>query len=139
MISQSGVEMTISKWKKLYHGTSAPDFERFATYQYFTDNPKEAEGFAKGIHLGGKTGGIPRIIEVEYPMMKIKDIDRLITDGIMVKGLTDDEVISREIKGAIKEGFDTLRFTHPANYEEDFYVYVPLFTSKIRMIKVIKL
>jgi len=124
-----------AKVKTLYHGTSAPEFKEFKGTTYLTDDPLEAKGFAEGIHLGGGKGGKTRVLEVSAPMKRIKNIDEEMINGIMDEGLTDNEIIAREMLKAKEEGYDTLSFTHPSTYNEgEFTVYVPIENSSVKIL-----
>ena len=116
---------------KLYHGTSAKEFDQFSGINYFTKDPKEAQGFAQGVHLGGGKGGTIRIIEATHPMKNVKNIDDVVSEALIEGNL--DETIAKELKIAQKEGYDTLSFTHPSNYTDgEFTAYVPVNNSLIK-------
>lgn len=110
---------------KLYHGTSAKDFSKFEGITYLTSDPKEAQGFADSLHLGGGSGGENRVLNVSHSFKKVKDIDEVVQKAI------DDgdfeSVIKREIVDAKKQGYDALSFSHPSTYSDgEFTAYVPV-------------
>ena len=124
-------EFVKAQGETLYHGTQAPDFDQFSGINYFTKDAKEAAGFAEGLHLVGKRGGTPRVIEGVYPMKKVKDVDDAISEALM-DGDVDLE-IANQIKIAQKEGYDTISFTHPSNYTDgEFTAYVPVDSSVVK-------
>jgi hypothetical protein len=115
----------------LYHGTQAPEFSQFEGITYFTKDKKEALGFAEGKHLGGKTGGKVRAIDVVSNLKNKKNVDEFIIDDLMEGNI--DEAIKRELDIAKKEGFDSISFTHPSNYHDgEFEAIVPVDSSQIK-------
>ena len=128
---KSAEEFVKGQGEPLYHGTSAKEFDKFSGINYFTKDAKEAEGFARGVHLGGATGGKTRVIETRYPMKKVKNIDDVVQDALM-NGDIDVE-IAKQLKIAQKEGYDTLSFTHPSSYTNgEFRAYVPIDNQSIK-------
>jgi hypothetical protein len=124
----------VNQGSVLYHGTSAPEFSSFKGITYLTKDPKEAQGFAEGVHLGGGTGGKARVMEVSAPLGKVKDIDDIILEDIFDKGMTDNEIVLRELGIAKTEGYDAISFTHPSNYTDgEFTAYVPVDNANIKI------
>lgn len=118
----------------LYHGTGAPAFEHFKGITYLTTDPKEASGFAQGVHLGGSTGGETRVMEIRAPLKKIKNIDTEIETGMFDDGKTDSEIIKEELPKAKAEGYDAVSFTHPSNYTDgDFTTFVPVDNAVLKI------
>ena len=121
----------------LHHGTSAAEFDKFSGLTYLTSDPKEAQGFSKGVHLGGGKGGKERVIDVAVKLKKTKAIDELIMDDLMEGDI--DEGIEREVAAAKKEGYDSVSFSHPSTYSDgDFQAVIPFDNNNIKTTKELK-
>lgn len=121
------VSAALSDRKRWYHGTSAPEFPRFRPGEaYLTDDPAEAMGFAEGGHLGGSTGGEPRVLEVSLapggPVMDADDeVSRIVMDEHPELDDIDDLMARHRAEGA-----RYVDFTHPGFAGGDIRVRVSL-------------
>ena len=125
----------------LFHGTSAPEFEKFGTnLAYLTKDAGEAKAFAENPILGGGRGtGVARVLEVAAPEGKIKNIDDVVQAAIE-NGDNLDEVIAKEATDAKKAGYDYLSFNHPSSVgDKDFEAIVAIDPSKLSVSDVNKL
>lgn len=114
----------------LFHGTSAPDDIEYLDGDsdgvvYLTDDYKEAEGYAKGVHFGGgKNEGTQRVLDVSTTggkMLSVDDeINKLVEDG--------EDDFSPVFEKARQQGASFVFFSHPSNYDEnkEQRVYVAL-------------
>lgn len=104
----------------LFHGTSASNETEYLKGDkdgvvYLTDDYKEAVGYAKGIHLGGSSGGDARVLYLSVASGKTVDVDSE-TQEEVVEGTGDFGPI---FKKARKAGADFATYTHPSNVYED--------------------
>jgi len=128
----------MAKRKSMYHGTSSKPFGSFSgDVVYLSTDPQEARAFAMNPILGGGRGeGSPRILEVDVPKGKVKNIDKIVQEAVMEDGDLD-EVISEQSKIARREGFDYLTFSHPSTLrgDRDFEATIAINPSKIKIKK----
>lgn len=104
----------------LFHGTSVSnDIEYLKGDKdgvvYLTNDYKEAVGYAKGIHLGGSSGGDPRVLYVDVSSGKMIDIDEEIQEEVS-EGTGDFGPIFDKAR---KAGADFAKYTHPSNAYPD--------------------
>ncbi len=125
----------------LYHGTSAPDFNKFGTnLVYLAQNADEAKAFAENPIMGGGRGsGIARILDVKAPKGKIKDIDEAVQAAIN-DGEDLDAVIAKQAADAKKAGYNYLSFNHPSAVGDgDFKAIVSINPGELSIARVEKL
>lgn len=125
----------------LYHGTSAPDFNKFGTdLVYLAQNADEARAFAENpIIGGGKGAGIARVLDIKAPKGKIKDIDEVVQAAIN-DGDDLDEVIAKQAAEAKKAGYNYLSFNHPSAVGDgDFKAIVSINPGELSIARVQKL
>lgn len=125
----------------LYHGTSAPDFNKFGTdLVYLAQNADEAKAFAENPIIGGGRGsGIARILDVKAPKGKIKDIDEVVQAAIN-DGDDLDAVIAKQAADAKKAGYNYLSFNHPSAVGDgDFKAIVSINPGELSIARVEKL
>ncbi len=132
---------TGNETETLFHGTSAPDFNKFDTsLTYLAKNTDEARAFAENpIIGGGRNAGIARVLEVKAPKGKIKDIDEAVQAAI-TNGDDLDAIIAQEAADAKKAGYNYLSFKHPSSVGDgDFEAIVAINPSELSISKVKKL
>ena len=119
-VSPSGVAANWlpEKGGVLYHGTAMSDNEEYLTADkegvvYLTNDFNEAKGYAEGGHLGGSSGGTPRVLEVGVASGKLANIqdgiDKAVEDGVDFKDVFD---------GARAQGYDFAYYEHPSFTED---------------------
>jgi hypothetical protein len=99
----------------LFHGTSSPKFIKpDPGLFYLTDDYKEAEGYAMGVHLGGRGGKVTVVKVMQAKPGKCMDATKYINRGIENDEDPDDLVnsASQAAKGA---GARYLSYYHPSN------------------------
>ncbi len=105
----------------LFHGTSMPDDKRYLRGDedgvvYFTNDYKEAEAYAKGIHLGGRNGGNRRVIYVFANEGKTIDINNKVEEAIM-----EGDDLGPIFDWAKKQGAEFATYNHPSNVNTEGY------------------
>lgn len=105
----------------LFHGTNAPvDIEYLEKGSegvvFLTDDFKEAERYAEGVHLGGSEAkDTPRVLYIDTIGGKTLNVDaeinKLVEDG--------EDDFSPVFDMARKQGADYVYFSHPSNYSGD--------------------
>ena len=117
-----------------YHGSSNGEFKDFNTsVVYLSTDPVEAEAFATNPIIGGGHGKEDaRLMTVDVPDGKYKDIDGIVTDIVMNDGNLD-ETIEKEASIARKEGFSYMTFNHPGTGDNDFQVIVALYPDRLKV------
>ena len=114
----------------LYHG-SGFDIDQFRAGSdiYLAGAPKETEGFAEGLHLGGG-GKNPSLYAVQFRPGRTWHIQSQIDDAL-ADGDDLGDAIDKLSAQAKKEKFSYLVFDHPSFGEgEDFTAVVSLFPNR---------
>lgn len=116
----------LPKESTFYHGTSAPEFTKFHGSEiYLTKDFKEAITFANNVHLGGGTGGQPRVLEIKAKPGKLLDADNIVNEIIM-----DEHKEFRDLDSlmgwARSKGYRYVSFFHPGISEDYFKATVSL-------------
>jgi hypothetical protein len=117
-----------------YHGTSSGKFKEFkSSVVYLSTDPQEAETFATNPIIGGGRGKEDaRLMTVDVPDGRYKDIDSIVLDCIMNDGDLD-ETIEKEASIARKEGYSYMTFMHPGIGDNNFQVIVALYPDKLKV------
>ncbi len=106
----------------LYHGARQPYVQGRKTPLYLTEDPLEAQEFAKGVHLGGegKNPQIHSFSRLDGGEGAVKNIDDKLGQG-MEDGEDPDTIINDEINAAKaqKNGPRFLEFHHPSTLSGD--------------------
>lgn len=100
----------------LFHGTAAPDDIEYLDagedgVVFFTDDYDEAVAYAEGVHLGGASGGTPRVLEIDANTGKTVDIDAEVADEIT----NGDGNLKPIFDKARESGADYAIYYHPSN------------------------
>lgn len=131
-------DIKVIKKKGMYHGTSSKNFSTFSgDVIYLTRDPHEAKAFAINPILGGGRGeGTPRVLHVDVPKGRTKNIDRIVQE-VVSEGDDLDTTISHQAKLARQEGFEYLTFSHPSTIRgrNDFEAFIAINPSKIKIKK----
>jgi hypothetical protein len=124
------------KINKLYHGTSSPEFDKFSgDVVYLTKSKPDAESFANNDIIGGGRGkGNRRVINVDAPEGKTKNIDELVQTEVM-EGGDLDVLIKEQAELARKDGYDYLSFSHPSTNPDagDFEAIVAINPKRLNI------
>lgn len=132
-------EKVSSKTETMYHGTSAPEFSEFNKdgLVYLTRSSDEAKAYSENPIIGGGRGkGESRILEVDVPEGKTRDINNQIQEAMM-EGDDIDELIAKAARDAKNDGYDFLSFMHPSTVNDgEFEAIVAVNPSKLGIKKV---
>lgn len=114
----------ITRPTTLWHG-STQAFSTFSTdIVFLTDQRDDAASFASNPILGKFKEGAPRLYKVTVPAGKIKNIDEAVLDGLESDEEDIDDIVKREARQALKEGYRYVDFMHPGASGEDFRAIV---------------
>lgn len=104
-----------------YHGTTVSKFDKSRNdHIYLTDDKPEAEGYARGGHLGGTKGDWnPHVKELRIRNHeKTMDINHHINRAMEDDGDLEG-AIHRGMAEAKKKGMRYVTYHHPSNYRND--------------------
>jgi hypothetical protein len=113
----------------LHHGTREKNLNfNNDRFPYLTDSPKEAQAYARGVHLGGTGSDKPHVKHfIHANTDKVYDINKHITRAFKNDSNVED-VINNVGKAAKKKGYHYLTYQHPSfTDEKDHNVFVSLF------------
>jgi hypothetical protein len=116
--------------RTLYHGTSAPEFEKFKGMTYLTDDPFESSAYAGNVIGAGRRGGTPRILDVKTAKGRTLNINEAVTDALM-DGDDVDAVIVKKGKEAKNAGYRYIEFEHPGISKDVIPVTVSLYPEDL--------
>jgi hypothetical protein len=102
----------------IFHGTTRAFNVWDTGVGYMTDDFKEAEGYAHGVHMGGGRGKWPMVMRWIAAPGKTFDVDRYVADAI-TNDYDPDDALKAAYKYARSKDARYVVYTHPSNVYQD--------------------